>query len=68
MGECVEGWRKSSRSGASNECVEVRFTAHSVQVRHSHVPSGPRLEFTYSEWKAFLGGVQDGEFDPPASC
>jgi hypothetical protein len=32
-------------------------------VRHSKDPDGPRLRFTASEWKAFIAGVKDGEFD-----
>lgn len=66
MGEATEGWHKSGRSQTPSACVEVRFTADAVQVRHSRVPQGPRLEFTYAEWRAFVGGVRDGEFEPPA--
>jgi hypothetical protein len=37
-----------------------------VAVRDSKNPDGPKLVFTPSEWKAFLGGVRTGEFDLPA--
>ncbi len=57
-----EEWRKSSFSGASGECVEVRFRAGAVDVRHSLDPDGPVLTFTGGEWSAFLSGVRLGEF------
>jgi hypothetical protein len=57
-------WRKSSLSGASGDCVEVAFTdGQDVCVRDSKDPSGPVLEFTPTEWRAFLAGVRHGEFD-----
>jgi hypothetical protein len=34
-----------------------------IAVRDSKDPSGPMLFFTLLEWRAFLGGVRDGEFD-----
>ena len=34
-----------------------------VAVRDSKDPSGPVLVFTPHEWRAFLDGVRDGEFD-----
>jgi hypothetical protein len=34
-----------------------------VFVRHSKDRTGPHLSFTESEWKAFLLGVKDDEFD-----
>jgi hypothetical protein len=58
-------WRKSSRSGGADNCVEVALAADgTVGVRDSkHLGRGPVLEFTPTEWVAFLGGVKDGEFD-----
>jgi Domain of unknown function (DUF397) len=63
-------WKSSSMSGGGN-CVEVRLTVAGVQMRHSRNPNGPFLEFSTSEWKAFLDGVALGEFrlpgEPPAA-
>jgi len=58
-------WRKSSRSnGHGGQCVEVAANLPGiVAVRHSKNPHGPKLIFTPAEWRAFLAGVQDGEFD-----
>jgi hypothetical protein len=55
-------WRKSSHSG-NNGCVEVLHGDDRVAVRDSKDPSGPVLSFTPLEWRAFLAGVRDGEFD-----
>jgi uncharacterized protein DUF397 len=55
-------WRKSSHSG-SNGCVEVAVGDDGIAVRDSKDPSGPVLLFTAPEWRAFLAGVRDGEFD-----
>lgn len=57
-------WRKSTRSSAQGNCVEVaRNLPGIVAVRDSKNPTGPALIFTPSEWDAFLGGANDGEFD-----
>jgi hypothetical protein len=59
-------WRKSSASGGGGgDCVEVAFVEDSVLVRHSRDSSGPMLSFTPSEWRAFLTGTRNGEFDLP---
>lgn len=38
-------------------------TGADVLVRDSKDRTGPVLAFTRDEWRAFLGGVRDGEFD-----
>ena len=57
-------FRKSSFSGA-NGCVEVAIQDDGVAVRDSKHRNGAVLEFSYSEWEAFLRGVGEGEFALP---
>jgi hypothetical protein len=58
-------WRKSSLSSGGDNCVEIAVAPDgSVGVRDSKQRGqGPVLEFTPTEWEAFVGGVKDGEFD-----
>jgi hypothetical protein len=57
-------WVKSSLSYANGDCVEVTILPEGqVGVRDSKDTEGPVLRFTPAEWKAFLGGVRNGEFD-----
>lgn len=56
-------WRKSSASG-TGDCVEVAFSNELVLVRDSKQRLPHILQFTFSEWRAFLSGAQAGEFDP----
>lgn len=60
-------WCKSSRSNGEGACVEVAFLdGGRVAVRDTKdAGRGPALVFTPGEWAAFVGGVQDGEFDRP---
>ncbi len=55
-------WLKSSLC-ASNACVEVAAIGSTLVIRDSKNPSGGTLVFTKEEWKAFTGGVSQGEFD-----
>ena len=56
-------WRKSARSAGQGQCVEVATNLPGiVAVRDTKDPNGPELVFTDSEWRAFIGGVIDGEF------
>ncbi|WP_433509243.1 DUF397 domain-containing protein [Nonomuraea sp. CA-143628] len=56
-------WRKSSLSSATGQCVEVAVADGRIAVRDSKDPQGHHLIFTTGEWRAFVGGVQAGEFD-----
>ena len=57
-------WIKSSLSFSNGNCVEVAGLPDGrVGVRHSQDSEGPVLRFTPDEWRAFLGGVRNGEFD-----
>ena len=58
-------WKKARASG-QGACVEVAVVEdHGVLVRHSKAPHGPVLRFTSTEWKAFIAGVEAGEFTLP---
>jgi len=57
-------WIKSSLSFANGNCVEVAsLPDDQVGVRDSKDPAGLVLRFTPGEWRAFVGGVRNGEFD-----
>ena len=57
-------WVKSSQSYANGNCVEVAsLPGGVVGVRDSKKAAGPILRLTPGEWRAFLGGVRNGEFD-----
>lgn len=56
-------WRKSAKTQANGQCVEVARLGETIGVRDSKDPSGPMLCFTLSEFEAFLDGAHKGEFD-----
>ncbi|WFE27679.1 DUF397 domain-containing protein [Solwaraspora sp. WMMD791] len=51
-------WRKSSRSGNGNDCVEVATnllpTTGQVLVRDSKNPAGPVLSINPEDWQSFV--------------
>jgi hypothetical protein len=57
-------WKKSTRSGngSDSNCIEVADLGTAVAVRDSKHPR-PVLIFTPEEWRGFIGGVKEGEFD-----
>ncbi len=54
-------WRKAKRCTGGN-CVEVATADDHVLVRNSSDLNAGILRFTHDEWRAFVGGVKDGEF------
>ena len=60
----ASSWTKSSLSHANGNCVEVTDLPGSlVGLRDSKDASGPILHVLPEEWRAFLNGVRNGEFD-----
>ncbi len=54
-GNCVEvGWRTSSYSAGSGNCVEVAPAPDAVLVRDSKDPDGHALAVSPAAWRAFL--------------
>jgi hypothetical protein len=47
-------WKKSSFSGAGNDCVETRLVGSTVEIRDSFDPAGTVLTFSTDAWRAFL--------------
>ncbi|QQQ77962.1 DUF397 domain-containing protein [Saccharothrix sp. 6-C] len=48
-----KAWRKSTYSGAGNNCVELAVGRSTTSVRDSKRP-GPRLTFAQRPFRAFL--------------
>ncbi|MEO6083136.1 MAG: DUF397 domain-containing protein [Umezawaea sp.] len=51
-------WHKSSYSGNSTgNCVELALTEQGAAVRDSKNPTGPRLDFPATAWRAFVADL-----------
>ncbi|WP_396445115.1 DUF397 domain-containing protein [Actinomadura sp.] len=54
-------WRKSSRSGSGDQCVEVAPLSSDLRaVRDSKDPYGPALVLTPSAWRGLLDEIKEG--------
>jgi len=63
---CADGspWTKSSLSHVNGNCVEIaNIEGGEVGMRDSKNIAGPVLGISREEWRAFLGGIRNGEFD-----
>lgn len=56
-------WRKSSLSGAGNDCVELVVARIGAAVRDSKNPEAGHVAFATTGWSAFMGVVKDGHLD-----
>ena len=58
-------WRKSSRSGAGNDCVELVVGRSGAAVRDSKNPEAGHLAIAAAGWQGFIGVVKAGRHDSP---
>jgi Domain of unknown function (DUF397) len=56
-------WLKARSSTHNGACVEIAESAGKIAIRDSKDPDGPTLVYTPAEFKAFLSGARNGEFD-----
>jgi hypothetical protein len=61
-------WVKAQYSGSNGQCVEIASVVDKIAIRDSKDPDGPILVYTPGEFKAFLHGAQNGEFDRFVDC
>jgi hypothetical protein len=63
MNEYIDNEYKTASfcGGSPYFCVEVQRTDGTINVRDNK--TGGELHFTTDEWKAFILGVKNGEFD-----
>jgi predicted secreted Zn-dependent protease len=52
-----------ARSCNGGACVRVAHNGNAILIGDSKNPDGPVLPFTRDEWKAFVEGVRQGDFD-----
>jgi hypothetical protein len=52
-------WRKSTFSGAGNDCVEIALAESGAAVRDSKNPDGVVLRFATAGWATFLTATKN---------
>ncbi|MGO8891278.1 MAG: DUF397 domain-containing protein [Streptosporangiaceae bacterium] len=55
-------WRIAGRCD-SGACVEIGTLGESILIRSSADPDGMRVTLSRAQWRVFVAGVKDGDFD-----
>lgn len=61
-GEADLTWRTALSCNGGN-CVRVAASGTTVHIGDSKDPDGPILSYTKGEWRDFLTGAKNGDFD-----
>lgn len=56
-------WRKGSRSGDKNDCVEVAAAGPAVLIRDSRDLAAGTLALDAAQWRTLLRSVRNGDLD-----
>lgn len=56
-------WVKARSSTSYGQCIQVASATAGVAMRDSKDPDGPILLYTRTEFKTFLDGARNGDFD-----
>jgi hypothetical protein len=56
-------WRKARRSVGNGACVEVAEVGDLIAVRDSKNPDGPMLLYPPENWRQFLDGAKQDDFE-----
>lgn len=59
----INEWFLPRQTTNGGTCVETKITEDTVLVRNNLRPNAGTAEFTYEEWKVFVAGVKDGDYD-----
>jgi hypothetical protein len=62
VGLSVPTWR-TARTCDGGTCVRVAATDSMILIDDSRAPGGPPLSYTIEEFRAFIIGVKNGDFD-----
>jgi hypothetical protein len=55
-------WR-TALSCNGGTCIKVAASGESILIADSKEPDGPILTYTPAEWREFLAGAKNGDFD-----
>jgi hypothetical protein len=55
-------WRTAERCNGG-ECIEIGTLGGSVLIRNAADPDGACVTLTRDEWRVFVAGVKEGDFD-----
>lgn len=55
-------WRRSL-SCSNGACVEVAASGPMIFIKDSKAPAGPVLSYTAAEFREFIAGAKNGDFD-----